>query len=184
MGQAKLLLPWRSGTVLDAVLSAWHQSRVGRILVIAGDLAPQYAPVVARYRAELVEVDHPLPEMIDSIRAGLRHAGYEATPPPAAPWLVAPADLPELTSDLIDALLAQFDPRKPTVWIPRSGESTGHPVLLPPEAATATWQLEPHQTLRDVVGRFPIGYLEWPDALPWRDLDTPEEYRDLLGGGC
>lgn len=181
MGKPKLLLPWREQTILDAVLAAWNASHVDRILVVAGELAGRYAPIVTRYGAELVVPKPPPAEMIESVQAGLRAVGFEEGPADTA-WLVAPADQPCLSPELINRLLEHHDPNSPAVLLPTDGSSRGHPVLFPAEAASAALRLESGRTLRDVVARFAVREVAWADSRAWADVDTPADYRRLLGG--
>ena len=61
MGSPKLLLPWRSGTILDAVLSAWGASQVTRTLVVArrSDLA-LHAVVLAHGATLVLPPEDPI----------------------------------------------------------------------------------------------------------------------------
>ncbi len=183
MGRPKLLLPWRDGqTVLDAVLVAWQASCVKRVVVVAGELAPQYAAIAKRHGAELLAPDPPPAEMIDSIRRGLEVVEWKG-PPRDAVWLVAPADQPRLSTKLVDQLLREHDAAAPSVLMPTDGETRGHPILLPWSARAAALDDPSVQTLRDVVRRFPQRKIDWSDGTSWLDIDTPQDYqriRELL----
>ena len=105
--QHKLLLPWNNSTVIDQVLSAWTQSRTTRVIVIVrqNDVALQEAcrrwPTV-----NLVIPEHDPEDMKRSIQHGLQHMAARFEPAESDRWLVAPADLPTLTSELIDCVIA------------------------------------------------------------------------------
>ena len=94
MGQHKLLLPWKSGAIIDAVLGAWSDSCVDRIIVVMRQSDQALRDACGAWDADIVcpEVD-PV-DMKASIQAGLTFLQREYSPTAADRWMVAPADLP------------------------------------------------------------------------------------------
>src|SRR4051794_285429 len=106
MGEPKLLMPVASKPLIAHTLAAWQQSRVDRIIAVVrpGDDALA-AAVMNRSKAqgpkskvELVVPDVPPPDMKASLQAALRHIERQHTPNTSDAFLVAPADMPRLST--------------------------------------------------------------------------------------
>ena len=105
MGQPKLLLPWRDKNVIETVIGAWQASRVGRVMVVIHPADQQLADCCRGAGAEIVIPDTPPPDMRTSLCEGLKAIQSEMSPDAADVFLVAPADVPGLSSAVIDLLL-------------------------------------------------------------------------------
>jgi len=183
MGQPKLLLPWGTSTVIEQVLAAWRQSRVTHTIVVVHPNDETLAEVCRRCGAIVVQPDQPPPEMKDSILHGLARAA-EFEPQPQDAWLVAPADLPTLQPDWINAVLAMYEGLRsaheaPRIWLPCSDGHRGHPLLLAWAFAGEVASLSAHEGLNALLDRHRLGYVDFVDAATAEDLDTPEDYQRL-----
>jgi len=129
MGQPKLLLPWNGWTVLDQVLCAWTESLVENIVVVVrrDDEALQVA--CRRWPVHLVQPMDDPPDMKSSVLAGLTFLSEFWQPADEDRCFVAPADLPRLSAELIDQLLATNVPTEKIV-VPQFEDRTGHPALF------------------------------------------------------
>lgn len=241
MGAPKLLLPWGSATVIEAVVARWRASPVERIVVVvrrddqplqdrlrrqqtepppetrseprsetptSPPSAPQTdpptdpptrppspppndppndpptdppsAPRRVWPSVELVLPDIDPPDMKDSVREALVYLRRVAAPGPDDVWLMAPADMPELSSRVVARLIEAARAFPGQILVPRAGGRRGHPVLFPFAFADYVDQLGPHEGLNRLLERLPTRECEWPDA--WADeaapgdLDTPADY--------
>lgn len=190
MGQPKLLMPLGGGQPLIAYpLAAWHRGGVDRIVVVmrADDMALQAAVrSLAAPSVELVLPDVPPPDMKASIQAALRHIERQHAPTTADCFLVAPADLPQLSSAVISALIAQRLRHEGSILAPTLAGRRGHPVLFPWHFAAKVHALAADEGLNVVVDRHdPVEIdcdrLVPENERPFADLDTPEEYQRLAG---
>jgi len=225
MGAPKLLLPWGSATVIEAVVARWRASPVERIVVVvrrddqplqerlrgqfpkplaktwsktppepplapsaepppepppAPSPAPPIEPLGSSPSIELVLPDIDPPDMKDSVREALAYLRRVAAPGPDDVWLMAPADMPELSSRVVARLIESARTFPGQILVPRAGGRRGHPVLFPFAFAHHVDQLGPHEGLNRLLERLPTRDCEWPDA--WvneaapEDLDTPADY--------
>ena len=94
MGEQKLLLPWAGRTVIESLISAWQASLVDEIFVVVHPENQQLADAVAGSGATVVRPPQPPPEMKASVQVALSAA---ALLKPRS-WLLAPADMPWLSS--------------------------------------------------------------------------------------
>jgi molybdopterin-guanine dinucleotide biosynthesis protein A len=108
---------------------------------------------------------------------------------PAARWLVVACDLPQLTSEAAEWLLAHTRIGIDAVLPRLQEDSPGEPLLalyeptclprLELAAARGTW------ALREALADAPVGRPLVPPDLrsAWTNVNTPEEWEEVQGGG-
>lgn len=182
MGSPKLLLPWRGRPLIETVLAAWRNSRANAVVLV---VHPDDELIAATGRAAGVDVvvpTQPPSDMKASIRLGLEYAARRWAPHRDDFWLVAPADMPLLTAEAIDAVLAQPRPDHQPILIPRYQGRRGHPVQFPWSLAGQVAQLGANEGLNALVARHQVLEFEVDQPGILADLDTPEDYRRLAAG--
>lgn len=209
MGQPKLLLPWplgqsiaqasssesqvshdpsskirTSGTVIDRVLHAWTASCVTETIVVIRADDEALLDVCRRWPVTIVHPVEPTVDMKGSVCVGLQTLISRGVPEPEARCFIAPADLPGLTSHVIDGLIAaQSASRK--ILIPRFGHTletsiAGHPALVPWELTREIFALGPQEGVDTLIKRHPQEFVLFPLELAVVDIDTPAEYQAAL----
>jgi molybdenum cofactor cytidylyltransferase len=177
MGFPKALLRYREETFLD-----W----------LAGLFAARCAPVIVVLGAEAERIragGHPAATYVvnpdwargqtTSMQCGLR-----AVPPEADGVLFTLVDHPAVAPATIDALLAE--PCAALVRVPRYHGRRGHPIWLSRAIIHEFLALPETGAARDVV-RGHVAETEFVDVDDpgiLADIDDPEAYRDLTGGGA
>ena len=179
MGSPKLLLPWQARPLIESVLAAWRASRVTAIVLV---VHPEDSELASLGRAAGVDVVVPnvtQPDMKASILAGLRHVEGRYAPTSQDVWLVAPADMPLLSAEAINAVLDITSPDDQQLIIPCYQGRRGHPVRFPWNLASEVGQLAADEGLNALVARQKVLAIEVPFPGVLADVDTPEEYRRL-----
>ncbi|MES1213793.1 MAG: nucleotidyltransferase family protein [Singulisphaera sp.] len=179
MGQPKLLLPWRGQTVIEHVLQAWRASQVSNIIVVVHSTDVALAEASRRAGATVVAPDVPPPEMKASVQAALAWLRENESPSSTDAWLVAPADLPRLSPELIDAVIAAHLPELPRIIVPACAGRRGHPVLFPWDLSKEVDRLAPDEGLNALGQRQAVFEIPWDDADAQADLDSPADYDRL-----
>jgi len=179
MGRPKLLMPWESGCVIDQVLQAWCQSQVSETLVTVRADDEPLLKQCAQHAVGVVVLDPPPADMKASVQGALDHIQLHYQPAASDVWMLAPADMPRLSSALINHVLAAHQPDQPAIIAPRVGDRKGHPVLFPWEWAATVNQLGADQGIRELWVRHPGRTIAWEDEGPLEDIDTPEDYQQL-----
>lgn len=181
MGRPKLLLPWRGTTVLEEVLRAWTASRIDHTIVVAHVDDRQVHACCRAAGVDLVVPTPPPAEMKDSVVAGLEYIDARYQPSHRAAWLLAPADMPQLSSGVIDRLIAEHACRidEPAILVPTYDRRRGHPVLLPWPLAAEVARLGDDEGINSLVARRGVVELPCDDPGLLSDIDTPEDYRRL-----
>jgi molybdenum cofactor cytidylyltransferase len=179
MGRHKLLMPWGEATLIEQVLSAWMASHVDRAVVVVRPSDTRLREICGRVGAE-VAVPHSDPaEMKHSVQVGLAHVERRFGPHPQDVWLLAPADMPGLSCDVINRLLDAHSVARPSIVAPALKGHRGHPVLFPWPLAAEVHALEETESIKTVVQRHSVEAISWHDPAILDDIDTPSDYRRL-----
>ena len=189
MGQPKLLLPLAGRPLIQHTLAAWLSSRVDAVLiVIRADDATLAAAIaeIADTRISLVQPHSPPPDMKASVQAALLGIEQVYARLSDDAFLVAPADMPTLSSSIIDLLIETHANQPSRILAPTLAGRRGHPVLFPWRLAASVHALAAGEGLNALVQRHPpveIPCDRLPMAVgdPFADIDTPEQFRLLAG---
>jgi molybdenum cofactor cytidylyltransferase len=183
MGRPKLLLPTGDvdgRTLIERVLDAWQAGGVTHRIVTVhpDDLA--LAAVCRAAGAEVVAPASPPPDMKASIAAALEQVAACHAPQRDDVWLVAPADLPQLSPSVIVRLLQTANRGPQRILRPVHDGRHGHPLLLPWSVKDDLAAIPPDRGLDELLQRLPVVDVEsGPECLA-ADVDTPADYRRLL----
>ena len=185
MGRPKLLLPWSEGTVIEATLAAWKATRVDAIVVVVRPDDAELAEICSLSGVDVLVPSVALPHMRNSVQVALETIAGNYHPADADVWLLAPADMPRLSSAIVHELLAAHRLDAPAILTPTLTGRAGHPVLFP-------WPLARQVPL--LPADRGINALHWENptrAVPcdhlqiaresFSDVDTPEQYEQARG---
>jgi molybdenum cofactor cytidylyltransferase len=179
MGEPKLLKTYRDKPLIEHTLEAWCLSRVDRVLVIirADDHALQVLLQNIRQRLSFAVVLADAPsEMKDSFAAGWTHLQESSELSGNDVILMAPADMPHLSSAIINQLL-DFHPQHPdSILAPEYQGRRGHPALFPETIAQAVSQLTSDQGLNALWEQFPHHSVVVDTDDSFGDFDTPQDW--------
>ena len=178
--QHKLLLPWHNVTVIDQVLRAWTGSMAEHVTVIVrrDDFQLQKACHLWPDCDLVVPPDDP-PDMKRSVQLGLQHIAATYSPDAGDRWMVAPADLPTLSSELIDRMVSASR-NTDAILVPRFGDRRGHPVSFPWSMMSEVFELGTEQGINSLLTDHRVQWLDLPAMEHPDDMDTPQEYQRLL----
>ena len=180
--QHKLLLPWKDATVMDQVLHAWTHSLAKRVVVIVRSDDIELQEICQRWSTiDLVIPSHDPEDMKRSIQLGLRYIAVQFEPKISDRWIVAPADLPTLSTRLVNQLI-EASRNSDAIVVPRFGDRRGHPVSFPWSLAGDVFELGSDQGINQLVENRPVQWLELPAHEHPDDLDTPADYSRLWKG--
>jgi len=181
MGSPKLLLPWRGRPLIESVLANWRASQASAIALIVHPADDELARLGRAAGVEVVIPDVPPPDMKASILAGLEFIETHYAPVDEDVWLVAPADMPLLSTEAINAVLGFAEPGGRIV-IPQYQGRRGHPVRFPWKLSSEVRTLRENEGLNALVARQKVLAIDvtFPGILA--DVDTPEDYRRLAAG--
>ncbi len=177
MGAPKLLLPWGASTVIEHVLAAWQASRTTHTVVVVHPDDEALAEVCRTSGAEVVVPSEPPPDMKVSVRLALEYVTERYAPHERDAWLLAPADMPTLSTDVINRVLAAYQADRSKIIVPVHAGRHGHPALFPWSLAADVAHLAENEGVNRLLARHPVREVECPAEALAVDLDTPEDYR-------
>ena len=180
MGRPKPLLPFRGETILDNQI-ALHCAFSAQVFVVLGHHANEIA-AGAKRTENAVLLLNPEPErgQLSSLQCGLR-----ALPAYIEAVLIQPVDSPGVAPATLLAMCKVWDnaaATPPDFVIPAHEGRRGHPVLMRAAIVTELLALPEGATARDVVHahRERTLFVETGDPAIHRDIDTPEDYEQLI----
>lgn len=176
MGQTKLLLAHDGRTLVEYVLAAWKASRVDHVVAVVHPEDDELARHCRRAGAEVIRPATPPPEMKDSVACALAAIEEQYNPVASDVWLLAPADMPALSSEVIDAVLAAHVVERPTIVVPAYGGRRGHPVLFPWPLTEEVATLGDDEGINVLVARNDTREIELSAPEILTDIDRPEDF--------
>lgn len=172
-GDAKQLLRWGDGTLVQNAAQIAARARVSEIIVVTGNRAEEVTRALAGAPARIV-----LNPDWASGRASSVRAGIQALSAKTAAALFINADQPFLTPQVIDALIARYATTRAAIVAPTFEGQTGSPVLfareLFDELAALTGDVGGKAMFEKYRARMETIPID--DARAAIDLDTPEDY--------
>jgi molybdenum cofactor cytidylyltransferase len=174
MGCCKQLLPLGDQPVIVHCLSSLISAGITDLVIVLGIEHEQLAQAVREFTATIVYNLEPESDMAASLSTGRRALSIAATG-----VIVCLADHPLVSPETYRSLLQHHRKEPQKIIIPVYQGSRGHPVLFPRNLLE---DLDSHPTLRDLVRFDPsrVLLLETTDRGVVLDMDTPEDYRDMV----
>ncbi|UJF18339.1 molybdenum cofactor cytidylyltransferase [Vibrio sp. SS-MA-C1-2] len=170
MGDWKMMLPYKEGTILDiSIDNALTFCR--RVILVAGFNAEQ---LIERYqdRAEILVVTNEtyLSGMFSSIQRGVAEVETEH-------FFIAHGDLPCLTYHIYEQMWQQ---RGDEVVMPIYGDKNGHPVIFPNKWRSVLLSQPLDSKMKKLVMSSNPTFVTLESAEILHDIDTPDAYQTLL----
>lgn len=185
-GPHKLLLPWHNESIIQRVLQTWMDSNVAQVLVvIRADDAPLSAHVdelKGRFTWNRLKILRPQtapPAMKESVCRGLSDLQSSVAPNDDDRWLLAPADVPSLSTDVIDHVINVSNTTDQIVAA-MYGDHQSHPVSFPWRLADDVKELPAESGINSLLGTHVVEHVRLPHDLYPGDIDTPGEYESAL----
>jgi molybdenum cofactor cytidylyltransferase len=179
MGRPKLLAQWRGQPLIAATIRAWQNSQVDVVVMVVEANNVELIEVSQRLGAELVVPAMPPAEMKDSVRIALAHVQAQFAPTAADVWLLAPADMPELSPAVALRLLDAAAQHPGQIIVPMHDGRRGHPVLFPWSLAAEVATLAAHEGVNALLHRHPCVTLDCGPACLAADIDSPDDLARL-----
>lgn len=178
MGAAKLLLPVNGRPLIEWTLAAWAASQVTRTVVV---VRPDDAELIAFCRGwstgamDVLVASTPPVEMKDSVQLGRDHLAASCAPAAEDALLLAPADMPHLSHDIINFVIREYQAARTQAVVPTFRGKRGHPIALPWSCAAEIEALAAGEGINTLVARQHVRELVWPGAEVIDDVDTPQD---------
>ncbi len=178
MGQPKMNLPWKNTTVLGAVVRGLSNAGIKKIFIVINPHRVPFIDEEMKTRTvRLVEnPDAEKSEMLISMQVGL-----QALPAGIDYVFICLGDQPVIDEGVIDQLKLLAMEKNAPLIIPSYNMHRGHPWLVRKDMIAEILGLEKTDTVRTFINRHAdeILYVNINKEMP-PDMDTPEEYQNLI----
>jgi molybdenum cofactor cytidylyltransferase len=170
MGQQKLLLPWKGGTMISHVVDQVTRAAVRRIVIVVGtDDRGVRAALAGRPVEFVINPDDDGP-MLSSVRRGLTAlSDVDAA-------LIVLGDQPAISERWVNAIIDRSDGQ--SIVVPVFRGKRGHPILIPRRFFPDVHDRFETQGLRGLLAAYPQDVTQWQstEQAVLTDLDTPDDY--------
>jgi molybdenum cofactor cytidylyltransferase len=183
MGRPKLALPLGQRTVLEHVIDALRCAELAEILLVIAPHAAELRPLAEAAGAHVRMLSEETPDMRATVQHGLKALEELFQPVPIDHWLLVPADHPTLDPAVVRGLLqARFAQPNYSIVVPTVAGRRGHPTLIDWQHVAGIRKFPAGLGLNVYLRQRAAETLELPvsSAEILCDLDTPEEYEQLL----
>jgi molybdenum cofactor cytidylyltransferase len=182
MGQPKLVLPFRSTTIIGQIINSISLSGIKDIIIVIN-------PHNIKLKDHLEKLKETYPirvinnlamdegNMLTSIQLGLRSVQKQCK---AA--MIALGDQPQIQPDTIKKIINEFIQNKPMLIAPSYNFHRGHPWLISSPLFNEFLMIEPTSSAREFLKKNSsmIHYVEIDNESILKDIDTPQEYHRSL----
>ncbi len=178
MGRNKLLLDWSGKPIVAHVLDKVAKLGLAETIVVTGHQAGKVKAALGAHNVRIVEARDYATGMAASLKAGLK-----ALSPGIDAALVILGDMPQVSADLLERLVAAYQPLEGrAIVLPVADGKRGNPVLFDRRFFADMLSLEGDVGARHIIGSNAELVAEVPaDAREiFMDVDTPEAYQQLL----
>jgi len=177
MGRPKLLLPWRSTTILGHLIEQWTGLGATQIALVRAVDDSALEQERLRSSSPTDCIVNPAPErgMFSSVQCAALWPGWK---PGLTHWILALGDQPHLRPETLRRLVDTAKAAPEAIHQPARAGRPRHPVLLPQSAFERLRSATASDLKHFLDGcPEPRRTLEIPDPGLDLDLDTPEEYQ-------
>jgi molybdenum cofactor cytidylyltransferase len=184
MGRPKAELPFgQTGeTVLSRIVSEILAGGAPQIVVVGGAHVDAVRRAMPSHEPRARVIEHAGWEQgqLSSLLAGLTAIGDQLL---LEAVLVTPVDVPLVSASTVAALIAAWRRTRAPIVRPVRGERHGHPVIFDRSIFEDLRSADPAIGAKAVFAKHRDGVLnlEVDDPGAFEDIDTPEDYKRLLG---
>ena len=180
MGTSNKLLSTLEGKPLVRhAAEAALASSAGRLIVVTGHEAGKVTAALSGLDATFVHNPHYATGMSTSVRAG-----FSALPRKTDAALVCLGDMPTITAQMLDTLIAAYAPVEGrAIVVPVHGGKRGNPIIWDHRFFEEMQELEGDKGARGLLTEFAnlVVEVDMPDDAIHLDIDTPEMLEDAGG---
>jgi molybdenum cofactor cytidylyltransferase len=119
-------------------------------------------------------------EAWESGQASSLRAGIQALPDACGAAVFLLSDIPQVPPELIQAEMTLHVQHPEPIIVPRINGQRTNPVLFDKVTFRDLARLTGDIGGRALFDRYPICWLDWKDETPLVDIDTPDDYQNLV----
>lgn len=177
MGEFKQLLTLDGKTFIERCVDTLLATRVGEVVVVTGHRRQDVRRAVGNRPVRFAHNADYREGMSSSLKRGVRSLSKAARA-----CLIALVDQPQISVDVFNLVIREYETHQPLIVIPTFEGRNGHPVILDLKLKSEILSMDPAQGLRQVVHAHAneIRRVEVAQESVLMDFDFPEDYRRAL----
>ena len=180
----KLLKPFRDKTIFETTLSAIHAlNEVSAIYVVVQSYFARIGEFAKAYKKVILVENTAYPTgQTSSVKAGLLQMDEKH------PFMVALSDMPNIRTAQYSEFIQYFQAKnqsKPSICRPINNDKIGNPVLFDFTFKSDLLEnTDPHSS-KNVIKKHKYSLHFWNtnESSFFQDIDTPEDYENLISSG-
>ena len=183
MGEPKALLKYHGKTFIGAILDKIYDSAIDHAIVAVSPTGTKILDSIDITRTSVVyNKANKAAGPIESIRPAVSFCVNHMV----EYLLVWPVDQPHIMPNTISTLINRATAQRPAIAVPRFRGIRGHPVLFSRAIFPELLSSLADQGARNIVLRVPdrVAEIEVEDRAVLEDIDTPDDYQELLRSSC
>lgn len=176
MGDFKQLLKFSGKTFIECCVDNLLASSIDEVIVVTGHRDEDIRRAVADRSVRFIYNENYQTGMSSSVKCGVRSLGRDAQA-----CLIALADQPQISVDVFNRVIREYEKNQPLVVIPTFQGRNGHPVILDLKLREEILSMDCEQGLRQVVHAHAseITRVEISEEAVLIDFDYPEDYQRI-----
>ena len=175
LGSPKQVLNWRGEPFVRHVVRAAKSAGLEPVVVITGAEAEQVDLALINTEVKISHNSSWQLGQSSSVKVGLKNL-----PKNCGAVIFLLADQPQISVNLIRALVAEHTKQLPTVVGPIIDGERGNPVLFDRDTFQELAELTGDTGGRAIFYKYPVIWIPWNDAQQKFDIDTLEDYHLFL----
>lgn len=175
----KLLLPYRTGTIISTTVQQIIDAGAGEVIVVTGHEHEAVAAALAGMNVSIAYNKDHASGLTSSIQTGVAHAKGTG-------FLLCLGDMVRIEATeyrrIIDAFLQAVEQDPACICVPRYRGQKGNPVLFSVHYRQQICENKFMDGCREIVAanREHIAWIDMPSDHIVTDMDTPEDYQAIL----
>ncbi|MEW8954908.1 molybdenum cofactor cytidylyltransferase [Clostridium sp.] len=175
MGQNKLLLNYKEKTFIEHLINTLISLNFSNIVLVAKD--ERVLSIGKEKGIIVIENKKPYLGQSESLKLGVEYLKE-------GDYMFFTGDQPLLNKEVIETLINEGKRHKDYIIIPRVQGHRAHPTIFPRLYREDLLSIEGDTGGRAVIKKYPhrVKEVDMKDGLPFIDIDTNEEYLNLIKG--
>ena len=177
MKAPKMLLPYKNKTIIENVIGNVISSGIEKVIVVLGSNKDDILKVTEQMPVTNCYNENYRQGMLSSVQCGFRYLDDSC-----GATVVFLGDQPGTRPDVINSLTEAYRKSGKGIVLPVFNNKRGHPLLIDIKYRDEVAMLNPSETLRELVHKFPGDVLEIEvnTESVLKDIDTEEDYLNEL----
>jgi molybdenum cofactor cytidylyltransferase len=174
-GKPKQLLDWHGKPFVQHAAEAALTAGLSPVILVSGAYAETIEPIMGMLPVTITQNPNWQLGQSTSIKTGIR-----SLPPETGAAIFLLADQPQVTPSILRALVEQHSLHLSPIVAPLVQGRRANPILFDRTTFSDLLCIEGDIGGRQILSKYPVVYLTWLDERLLLDIDTLEDYNQLI----